>query len=132
MRHGIRQHAVESDRGQQQRESREGAQQDRLLLSIGHVEIDDVLHCSYVRHRLIGIHRRDDSSDGLSEVFRAPLHPDGQVFGQRPRPWGLRIRQVDARLHGELVAALVDVLHNADYREQRRIRTAEAQSMPKG
>ena len=69
LRDKIRQHTVDAERDEQQRDGREHADQREHLLAIGQLDIDDVVHRPNRRHRLFGI----DGPDGALERSRQRL-----------------------------------------------------------
>ena len=61
-------------------------EQHHLLLPIGHVEVDDVVHRSHSRDRLVRIDGSDDAPDGGGELVRLAARPHDEVLGELREP----------------------------------------------
>jgi hypothetical protein len=90
LRDELRQHAVESHRGEQERQDRESTQQAARKPPLPHAVDDALLEGEHIEEALIRIDRANDGGGRLRQRCRVARRPDDV-----PRPGGgyLRIRR---------------------------------------
>ena len=115
-RDGERQHAVEADGGEEERDGRERGEDAHLDAARRRLALDDVGQEANVGDRLLRVRSADDRAHGGQEVQRRAGSPEGEVLRRVPDDGAVRhllVGEVDLRLARPLEPADADVSYHA-------------------